>query len=61
MLFNNNEVDIPALLDLAKDKNMPIRAKDFKTDQTLMIIVLAPAFKARLLGVSSTNIAAFNG
>ena len=37
----------------------PICGKDFKTGQTLMKTVLAPAFKARLLGLSgwySTNI-----
>lgn len=55
----NLTVDIPALLELAKKKNVPISGKDFKTGQTLMKTVLAPAFKARLLGVSgwfSTNI-----
>ena len=55
----NLTVDIPALLELAKQKRVPISGKDFKTGQTLMKTVLAPAFKARLLGVSgwfSTNI-----
>ncbi len=55
----NLTVDIPALLELAKEKKVPISGKDFKTGQTLMKTVLAPAFKARLLGVSgwfSTNI-----
>jgi len=55
----NLTVDIPALLELAKNKKVPISGKDFKTGQTLMKTVLAPAFKARLLGVSgwfSTNI-----
>ena len=39
--------------------NAPICGKDFKTGQTFMKTVLAPAFKARMLGVSgwySTNI-----
>ena len=38
---------------------MPIAGKDFKTGQTLMKTMLAPGFKARLLGVEgwySTNI-----
>ena len=37
----------------------PICGKDFKTGQTLMKTILAPAFKARMLGLSgwfSTNI-----
>jgi myo-inositol-1-phosphate synthase len=55
----NLTVDIPALLELARVKAVPISGKDFKTGQTLMKTVLAPAFKARMLGVSgwfSTNI-----
>jgi myo-inositol-1-phosphate synthase len=55
----NLTVDIPALLELSKQKKVPISGKDFKTGQTLMKTVLAPAFKARLLGVAgwfSTNI-----
>jgi myo-inositol-1-phosphate synthase len=55
----NLTLDIPALLELAKQEMVPISGKDFKTGQTLMKTVLAPAFKARLLGVAgwfSTNI-----
>ncbi len=51
--------DIPALLELAAQKLVPICGKDFKTGQTLMKTILAPGFKARLLGVRgwySTNI-----
>jgi len=51
--------DIPALLDLARDRNVPVCGKDFKTGQTYMKTLLAPGFKARMLGVSgwfSTNI-----
>jgi myo-inositol-1-phosphate synthase len=47
----NLTVDIPALEDYAKSKNVPIGGKDFKTGQTLMKTVLAPAFKARMLGL----------
>ena len=51
--------DIPALLTLAKERNVPICGKDFKTGQTLMKTILAPGLKARLLGLNgwfSTNI-----
>ena len=55
----NLTVDIPALIELAKNNEVPVSGKDFKTGQTLMKTVLAPAFKARMLGVAgwfSTNI-----
>jgi myo-inositol-1-phosphate synthase len=55
----NLTVDFPAMSQLAKQNKVPISGKDFKTGQTLMKTVLAPAFKARMLGVSgwfSTNI-----
>jgi len=52
-------VDTPALQELARDRAVPIAGKDFKTGQTLMKTVLAPMFKARMLGLAgwySTNI-----
>jgi len=55
----NLTVDVPAMIELSKKNSAPICGKDFKTGQTFMKTVLAPAFKARLLGVSgwySTNI-----
>ncbi len=55
----NLSADIPALMDLAKKTGSPIGGKDFKTGQTLMKTILAPGFKARLLGLEgwySTNI-----
>jgi myo-inositol-1-phosphate synthase len=55
----NLTVDIPAMLELSRERDVPICGKDFKTGQTLMKTILAPAFKARLLGVKgwfSTNI-----
>jgi len=55
----NLMVDVPALTELARQKLLPICGKDFKTGQTLMKTILAPGFKARLLGLSgwfSTNI-----
>jgi len=55
----NLTVDIPALVDLARQKKVPIAGKDFKTGQTLMKTIIAPGLKARLLGLNgwfSTNI-----
>ena len=55
----NLTVDIPAMGELAKEHGVPLGGKDFKTGQTLLKTVLAPAFKARMLGVRgwfSTNI-----
>jgi myo-inositol-1-phosphate synthase len=55
----NLSADIPALMLLAKDRNVPICGKDFKTGQTLMKTILAPGLKSRLIGLSgwfSTNI-----
>jgi myo-inositol-1-phosphate synthase len=55
----NLTVDTPAMIELSKRNAAPICGKDFKTGQTLMKTVLAPAFKARMLGVRgwfSTNI-----
>ena len=55
----NLSVDFPAMWELAKKTGTPIMGKDFKTGQTLMKTLLAPGFKARLLGMNgwySTNI-----
>jgi myo-inositol-1-phosphate synthase len=55
----NLTVDLPVMIELAKKNSAPICGKDFKTGQTFMKTVLAPAFKARMLGVNgwfSTNI-----
>jgi len=55
----NLTVDTKALIELSKRNAAPICGKDFKTGQTFMKTVLAPAFKARHLGVRgwfSTNI-----
>jgi len=51
--------DTPALQELARNSAVAICGKDFKTGQTYMKTLLAPGFKARMLGVSgwfSTNI-----
>jgi myo-inositol-1-phosphate synthase len=55
----NLTVDVPALRQFASDHGVPICGKDFKTGQTMLKTVLAPMFKARMLGVAgwySTNI-----
>jgi myo-inositol-1-phosphate synthase len=55
----NLTVDIPVMMELSKKNHAPIAGKDFKTGQTLMKTILAPGFKARMLGLSgwfSTNI-----
>src|SRR5205814_2580383 len=55
----NLAIDFPAAWELAKQSRVPIAGKDFKTGQTLMKTVIAPALKARMLcvrGWFSTNI-----
>jgi len=55
----NLTLDLPAMLDLARENEVPIGGKDFKTGQTLMKTILAPGLKTRMLGVRgwfSTNI-----
>ena len=55
----NLSADIPALVKLAKNNNVPICGKDFKTGQTLMKTIVAPGLKTRNLGIAgwfSTNI-----
>ena len=51
--------DAPALDQLSEQLQVPHAGKDFKTGQTLMKTILAPGFKARLIGIDgwfSTNI-----
>ncbi len=55
----NQALDFPAAEELAREQGVPIAGKDFKTGQTMMKTVIAPALKARRLGVRgwfSTNI-----
>ena len=55
----NLSVDLPALVQLANEKGVPISGKDFKTGQTWMKTIIAPGIKARMLGLAgwySTNI-----
>ncbi len=52
-------VDFPAAWELARENEVPIAGKDFKTGQTFMKTVIAPGLKARMLGIAgwfSTNI-----
>jgi myo-inositol-1-phosphate synthase len=51
--------DMPALIELARARNLPIAGKDYKSGQTFMKTLIAPGLKSRLLGVNgwfSTNI-----
>jgi myo-inositol-1-phosphate synthase len=55
----NLTVDTPVLRDFASEHGVPICGRDFKTGQTMVKTVLAPMFKARMLGMHgwySTNI-----
>ena len=55
----NLTTDTPALLELARERNLPVCGKDFKTGQTFMKTLIAPGLKARMLGLNgwfSTNI-----
>jgi myo-inositol-1-phosphate synthase len=55
----NLTVDIPVMLELSRRNRAPIAGKDFKTGQTLLKTILAPGFKARMIGLHgwfSTNI-----
>ena len=55
----NLTCDFPAIEALARRQKVAIGGKDFKTGQTMLKTVLAPMFKARMLGVAgwySTNI-----
>jgi len=52
-------VDIPAMVEFSRQKEIPIAGKDFKTGQTLIKTIIAPGLKARLIGLNgwfSTNI-----
>jgi myo-inositol-1-phosphate synthase len=51
--------DMPALMELARNMNLPICGKDFKSGQTFMKTLIAPGLKSRMLGLNgwfSTNI-----
>jgi myo-inositol-1-phosphate synthase len=51
--------DTPAMMELARERQVPISGKDFKTGQTFMKTLIAPGLKSRMLGLAgwfSTNI-----
>jgi myo-inositol-1-phosphate synthase len=55
----NASVDTLALQELAKKQGVPVSGRDLKSGQTMMKTVIAPALKARMLGLDgwfSTNI-----
>ncbi len=55
----NLTVDTPALRELARERQVPIAGKDFKTGQTLMKTIIAPGLRNRMIGIRgwfSTNI-----
>ncbi len=55
----NLTTDLDCMIELSNTRGVPIAGKDFKTGQTLMKTMLAPGFKARMLGMRgwySTNI-----
>ena len=55
----NLTVDIPVMHELSRKNEAPICGKDYKTGQTLIKTILAPGFKARMIGLNgwfSTNI-----
>jgi myo-inositol-1-phosphate synthase len=55
----NVAVELPAFQELADRQGVPIAGRDLKSGQTMMKTVVAPALKARLLGLNgwfSTNI-----
>ncbi len=55
----NLSVETGALRELARERQVPISGKDFKTGQTFMKTLIAPGLRARMLGIQgwfSTNI-----
>ncbi len=55
----NLTVDVPVIQELSRKNEAPICGKDYKTGQTLIKTILAPGFKARMIGLHgwfSTNI-----
>jgi myo-inositol-1-phosphate synthase len=55
----NLSVDLPCMLELSRERQVPIAGKDFKTGQTWMKTLISPGLKARMLGLRgwySTNI-----
>src|SRR3989449_11388933 len=51
----NLTVDIPVLERLAEERKLPIGGKDFKTGQTMMKTVLAPALDRKSTRLNSSH------
>ncbi len=47
----NLTVDVPAFWEMAREYQIPLCGKDFKSGQTLMKTIIAPSLKARMLGL----------
>ena len=47
----NLTVDVPAFWEMAREYQIPLCGKDFKSGQTLMKTIIAPGLKARMLGL----------
>jgi myo-inositol-1-phosphate synthase len=55
----NLAVDLPAMQQLARERGVPVCGRDLKSGQTMLKTAIAPALRARLLGLRgwfSTNI-----
>ena len=50
--FTPNEIEVPAVLQAAEDRGIPVAGRDGKTGQTYFKVVLAAAFRARALFVN---------
>jgi len=50
--FTPNEVEVPAVIHAARERQVPIAGRDGKTGQTYLKVVLASAFRARKLLVN---------
>src|SRR5438045_9079954 len=48
----NLTTDVPALLELARDRSLPICGKDFKTGQKFTKTLIARGLQAGMLGLS---------
>jgi myo-inositol-1-phosphate synthase len=48
----NLTVDLPVMQELSRENSAPICGKDYKTGQTLIKTILAPGFKARMIGLN---------
>ena len=57
----NLTTDTPALLELARERNIPICGKDFKTGQTFMKTLIAPGIEGAHAGVERVVFDEYSG